>query len=117
MGGRPVEFRLRVVLDMRTQLCDRAKTHGPVWKLRFDRAVGIERIGHAVDHARLEDRNRARLPLGTRRRLAVQGWLPGVELLLLLRRTRWRLWPKQKIQPGLFARLLPRLRLALGAVV
>src|SRR6266403_913001 len=117
----PAETRLGIVLEMRTQLCNRPEAHGPVWKLRFDGAVGIERVGHAVDHAGLEDCDRARLPLGTRR-LAAQGWLPrdlvrlrlvtrsplrphGVELFSLLRRTRWRLRPKQEIKPGLSAGL------------
>src|SRR2546423_9682300 len=121
-----------IVLDMRTQLCNRPEAHSPVRKLRFDGAVGIERVGHAVDHSGLEDCDRARLPLGTR--LAAQGWLPrdlvglrlvtraplgphGVELLLLLQRTRRRLGPKQKIKPRLFAglSLCAQARLRLGA--
>src|SRR5689334_12361562 len=117
----PVKIHLGIVLDMRTQLCDRPEAHGPVWKLRFDGAVGVERVGHAVDHSRLEDCDRARLPLGTRR-LAAHRWLArdlvrprlvarpplgphGVELLLLPWRTRWRLRTEQEIEPGLLARL------------
>ena len=43
---------------MRAQLGDRAEPHRPVRKLGLDRAVGVERVGHAVDHAGLEDRER-----------------------------------------------------------
>src|SRR5262249_3451142 len=68
------EIRLGIVLDMRTQLCNRPEAHRPVRKLRFNGAVRIERVGHAVDHSGLENCDRARLPLGTRR-LPARGWL------------------------------------------
>jgi hypothetical protein len=46
-----------IVLDMRAQFRDRAEAHGPVRKLGLDGTIGIERIGHAIDNARLEDRD------------------------------------------------------------
>jgi hypothetical protein len=46
-----------IVLNMRAQFRDRAEAHGPVRKLGLDGTIGIERIGHAIDNARLEDRD------------------------------------------------------------
>jgi hypothetical protein len=46
-----------IVLDVRAQFRDRAEAHGPVRKLGLDGTIGIERIGHAIDNARLEDRD------------------------------------------------------------
>ena len=43
---------------MRAQLVDRGEAHHALGHLRFDRPVGIERIGHAVDDTRLEHRHR-----------------------------------------------------------
>src|SRR5215510_5350956 len=48
---------LGIVLDMRAQFRDRAEAHGPVRKLGLDGTIRIERIGHAIDNARLEDRD------------------------------------------------------------
>ena len=42
------------------QLGDRAEPHHALRKLRLDRTVGVERVGHSVDHARLEHRDRSR---------------------------------------------------------
>src|SRR5690349_14700958 len=80
-------------LEMGAQLVDRAEPHGALRQLRLDRSVGVERAGHAVDHARLEDRNRPLLS-GWRHRLArrrhrrleaqIGAWLrPEVQLRLL----------------------------------
>src|SRR5215469_10126737 len=55
--------RSGIVLDMRPQLGDRAEAHRPLRQLRLDRSVGVERIGHAVDHAGFEDGGLARLLL------------------------------------------------------
>ena len=54
--------RMIVVLDraVRREFDDRAEAHGALRKLRFDRAIGIERIGHAVDNAGFENWGRAR---------------------------------------------------------
>src|SRR5262249_50072018 len=48
--------RLRVALDVRAQLGDRAEPDGSVRQRSFDRAVGVERVGHAVDDAGFQDR-------------------------------------------------------------
>src|SRR5579871_5999164 len=53
-----------IVVDMRPQLGDRAEPHCPLRKLRLDRSVGVERIGHAVDHPGFEDGGLARLLRG-----------------------------------------------------
>src|SRR5262249_1317008 len=47
---------LRVALDMRAQLGDRAEPDRPVRSLGLDGCVGVKRIGHAVDDAGFEDR-------------------------------------------------------------
>ena len=58
---------------MGAQLGDGAEPHRPLWKLGLDRAVGVKRIGHAVDDAGFEDRGgfggRRRGGLGVLRRL------------------------------------------------
>ena len=43
---------------MRAQFVDRGKPHHAFGHLRLDRAVGIQRIGHAIDDARFEHRHR-----------------------------------------------------------
>ena len=53
------------------QFVDRGKAHLAFRHLRLDRAVGIERIGHAVDHARFEHGD-ARRRLARRRRRVPQ---------------------------------------------
>ena len=56
---------------MGAQLVDRGKAHHALRHLRLDRAVGIKRIGHAVDDAGFEHRHRrlfGRRRLGCRRR-------------------------------------------------
>jgi hypothetical protein len=83
-----------IVLDVRAQFRDRAKAHGPVGKLGLDGTVGIERVGHAVDYAGLEDRDRARLPFRWRARLCV--W-----------RRRWRRLPRHFVRPRLVDRSTP----------
>ena len=50
-----------LLFEVRAQRVDRGELHHALRQLRFDRAVGIERVGHAVDHAGLEDRGS---PLG-----------------------------------------------------
>src|SRR5215510_12406523 len=52
---------LGIVLDMVTQFGNRPEAHRAMGKLRLNGAVGIERVGHAVDDSRLQDRNRALL--------------------------------------------------------
>jgi hypothetical protein len=42
---------LGIVLDMGAQLGDRSEPHRTMRELRLDRAVGIQRVGHAVDYA------------------------------------------------------------------
>ena len=60
---------------MRAQIVDRRETQRALRQLRFDRAVGVERIRHAVDHARLENFRRlgfrSAAHLRSARRLAV----------------------------------------------
>src|SRR3974390_986282 len=51
--GRRV--RLRIALDVCAKLGHRAESDRPLRKLGLDRAIGVESVGHAVDHARLED--------------------------------------------------------------
>ena len=42
---------------MGAQFVDRGKAHHAFRHLRLDRAVGVKRVGHAVDHARLQHRD------------------------------------------------------------
>ena len=51
---------------MRAQFVDGGKPHHALGHLRLDRAVGVERIGHAVDNARFEHRDRRLLPRAAR---------------------------------------------------
>ena len=46
---------------MRSQFGDGAEADGSLRQLGLDRSVRVERIGHAVDHAGLEDRGRSRI--------------------------------------------------------
>ncbi len=45
-----------LLFQMRAQRIDRSKFHRARRQFSLDRAVGIERVGHAVDHAGLQDR-------------------------------------------------------------
>ena len=65
-GGK-VLARSGPLVEMRAQFVDRGEPHHAFGHLRLDRAVGIQRIGHAIDDARFEHRHR-RLILGSRRR-------------------------------------------------
>src|SRR5262245_49585711 len=56
-------FGLRVVLNVGAQLGDRAEADRAVRELCLDRTVGIERVGHPIDHARFDDRRPAGLRL------------------------------------------------------
>ena len=49
-----------VLIEVPAQVFDRGEAHGAVRHLGFDRAVGEQGIGHLVDHAGLEDRQRPR---------------------------------------------------------
>src|ERR1700677_1978201 len=46
-----------IVLDVAAQCRDRAEAQRALRKLCFDRSVGIERVGHALDHTRFEHRH------------------------------------------------------------
>ena len=50
-----------LLLEVRAERVDRRELHHALRQLSLDRAVGIKRVGHAVDDAGLEDR---RPPLG-----------------------------------------------------
>ena len=71
---------------MRAQFVDRGEAHHAFRHLGLDRTVGIERIGHAIDDARLQHRHR-RLILGF---APVRRWLRasvgGMRLAAPLRR-------------------------------
>ena len=41
----------RPLVEMRSQLVDGGEPHHPFGHLRLDRTIGIQRIGHAIDHA------------------------------------------------------------------
>ena len=110
LAAVPDRCRLRaclssgIALDVGAQLRDRAEPHRPVRKLGLDRAVGVERIGHSVDHAGLEDRDRLRGLVdrsGRRRsgpRPAAAAWAVGLARRLRIAARRraarpWRGWP------------------------
>ncbi len=61
-GVRRRKSSYELCLDVSAQFGDRAKAHGPLRNLRLDRAVGVERIGHPIDDAGLEDRGRRASP-------------------------------------------------------
>src|SRR5215813_4122638 len=52
---RSSRVALGIALDMRAELADRAEPDGSVRELGLDRAIGVERIGHAVDNPGLQD--------------------------------------------------------------
>src|ERR1700722_9578137 len=56
---------------MGAQFIDRGEPHHALGHLRLDRTVGIERIGHAIDHARFEHGYRRLTLMARGRRIAV----------------------------------------------
>jgi hypothetical protein len=44
---------LLITFEMFAQLVDRAKSHGPLSQMRLDRTIGVECVGHAINHAGL----------------------------------------------------------------
>ena len=48
---KAIRKTLRVLFNVSPQLGDRPEPDGAIGKLRLDRSVGVERIGHPIDHA------------------------------------------------------------------
>jgi hypothetical protein len=63
--------RSGALVKVRAKFADRSKPHHALGHLRLDRTVGIQRIGHSVDHAGFEDRH-LRPVIGPR-------WRAGIE--------------------------------------
>src|SRR4029079_2763015 len=80
---------LGVAFDVRAQLGDRAAPQRSIRKLGFDRSVGVERIGHALDDARLQDRCRRWLL----RRRRLRRWILDGYCLIRLRLDVLDFWP------------------------
>src|SRR5258707_14495976 len=57
-GRAPKYCRLRPLVEVRAQFVDRGEAHHAFRHLGLDRAVRVERIGHAVDDPRLQHRHR-----------------------------------------------------------
>ena len=75
---------------MGAQFGNRAEPDGSVRELGLDRSIRIERIGHAVDDARFQDRRRLRLLLGERVTAPIMN--------MILRRALCR-WRRSVIRP------------------
>ena len=67
--GRADSLGSALLEQIGLQLVDRREPHRALRQLGLDRAVDVERIGHAVDHARLVDRARRRRSARGARRL------------------------------------------------
>ena len=74
------------MVEVRAQFVDRGEPHHAFGHLRLDRAVGIQRVGHAVDHTRFEDRHRRLILVARHRRIAIRPRRSGVRL----GKRRWR---------------------------
>ena len=53
-----------LVFEMGAQRIDGGKLYSAARQLRFDRSIGVERVWHAVDHPRFQDRRTASMGLG-----------------------------------------------------
>ena len=76
------------LIEMRAQLVDRGEAHHAFRHLGLDRAVGIERIGHAIDDARFQDRRRRLIAIVRAGAALVSSNVKGVAA------------PRRRISPG-----------------
>ena len=65
------------LVEMRAQFIDRREPHHAFGHLRLDRAVGIQRIGHSIDDARFENRDRRLFLVARGRRIAIRAGAPA----------------------------------------